>query len=225
MQIISRHNAHRQQLHSGERVVINGIAFIAGQRGEPTAFNVTGAQTELFLGVDGYDFYHDDGSYSGPSLKEAPLAEPTVETVSEAEARAATAKAADQAYTEAQIIEQIRSGTMSPAVRAALEAHVPVITTSAPTTPSGLIVPADVVSAAPKAEVPSAPAAQAASPAAEPAAPFDYTDEAAVGALSRTDLITLAKADGLSTANTTSNADLVAFIVKAAQDKAAQPQQ
>ncbi len=69
MKIISRHAAHRHQVNEQGFTVINGLRFTNQDGDIASERPVSPRETELFVGADGYSFYHDDGTYSGESVK------------------------------------------------------------------------------------------------------------------------------------------------------------
>ena len=143
MKVVSNHRSHAELIARNGSTIVNGLIFRAGNDGRPTAEGVQERQVETFLGVEGFSFYHDDGVYSGTSLKTPSLIE---------QGSAALSNAGSQARAHTIIEKMLADGELTPEVLAALLERAPVIqvnTTASTLTLTGSpLVPDD----APEAE-------------------------------------------------------------------------
>lgn len=113
MKIVSHKPAHQHAINTVGSVTVNGIVFRAGDQGKPTAYGVTERQLALFSATDGFSFFHDDGTYSGPSGQASTLRTgPSAIEVATQRLDAAS----DEAKAHAQIEQWLREGNVPQSV-------------------------------------------------------------------------------------------------------------
>jgi hypothetical protein len=73
MRIVTHHKGHELAAKQHGFTMINNLRFEYDHTtGETvTVTRITDRHCEMFVGAEGYSFWHDDGTYSGPSLKKA----------------------------------------------------------------------------------------------------------------------------------------------------------
>ncbi len=175
MKVVSHHRSTAEQIRQKGHAVVNGLEFRMGNDGRPTAYDLSEAQVRSFVGVEGFSFYHDDGVFSGSSIKGHIKAESKIDAATK------TLEAAgSEARAQSAIEGMIARGELTPAVLDALLKLAPVVQASAAA--GALFMPSEparptIITPAQPVETEPAQEAAPAQPDSEPEATPEATPE------------------------------------------------
>jgi len=206
MKIVSHHESHAAQIAQQGFAVINGITFTRGLDGKPTA-SVSEAQLLPFKGAAKFGLYDDDGQFK--SLLKDERLEPSRPILGPGGQVVSVVALTSQQTTFAAQLDQMVKGPNVPPVQ-------PATTEPEPDTTGGEDTATAPASTEPASTEPAGTEPATTEP--ETTTPdnktVDTTDPAALAAVSRTELVSVADYYGVAHGGVES-VDLIPEIVKA----------